>query len=323
MKYLLILLCLTTATHALIDENNNGLSDLWEKENNNGQLYSETYDPQADPDQDGWTNAEEAAAGTHPNNPNPPDGFISPDLIHTPAVMGTDSNGQPIIITFAVLTVSWPTQIGKQYTLLFSPDLSAASWLQVPNSQFIGNGNIHEFNLDLSSGDKCFWRVSVCDVDTDDDDLTNAEEHALGTNPSLTDTDSDTIPDSEEIALGSDPADFDSDDDLVTNAKETIEGTDMNNPDDFPPYWIWVENQVGFGSHKSFIDNTYSRTISYNSWDLEDIPDQKLQDLSTDFGPADVVTERDTLTLPETAAEAETMVGLGHVWIDTGDFHKP
>ena len=317
MKYLLILLSLTTATHALIDENNNGLSDLWEQTHNNGDLFSETYDPQADPDQDGWTNAQEAAAGTDPGDPNPPDGFLSPDLLHTPAVMSVDENGQPMIATFEVLTVSWPTLIGKQYTLLFSPDLSATSWLQVPDSQFIGDGNIHEFHFDLSSGDRCFWRVSVTDFDTDEDGLSNAEEHTLGTNPSLADTDSDTIPDSEEIALGSDPADFDSDDDQITNAEETESGTDMNDSEDFPPYWIWAKNQVDGGSKKFTIDNTYSVTYSYSMWDGTAIGDKKLQDQSSDFAPSDMVTERDTLSLPETDSEAEAMIGQGYAWATT------
>ena len=108
----------TAISLAIVDTNENGLSDLWEQAHNNGDLFSETYDPQADPDQDGWTNAQEAAAGTDPGDPNPPDGIIAPHLLHTPAVMGTDGNGQPIIITPEILTVSWPTLIGKQYMTL-------------------------------------------------------------------------------------------------------------------------------------------------------------------------------------------------------------
>ncbi len=210
----------TAISLAIVDTNENGLSDLWEQAHNNGDLFSETYDPQADPDQDGWTNAQEAAAGTDPDNPNPPDGIIAPDLLHTPAVMGTDGNGQPIIITPEVLTVSWPTQIGKQYTLLFSPDLSATSWFQVPTSQFIGDGNIHEFHFDLSGGDKCFWRVSITDVDSDDDSLTDAEEQASGTNPNNQDSDGDGSGDGEEVRNGSNPNSQQSDSDNLADGED-------------------------------------------------------------------------------------------------------
>ncbi len=52
--------------HAIVDTNDNGLSDIWEKQYNENELFTETFDPDADPDADGWTNAEEAAAGTNP-----------------------------------------------------------------------------------------------------------------------------------------------------------------------------------------------------------------------------------------------------------------
>ncbi len=65
---------------AIIDTNNNGLSDPWEKAYNQGFLFPNTFDPQADPDHDGWTNAQEAGAGTDPFSPNPPRGLIQPTL---------------------------------------------------------------------------------------------------------------------------------------------------------------------------------------------------------------------------------------------------
>ena len=52
--------------HAIVDTNDNGLSDIWEKQHNDNELFSETFDPQVDLDADGWTNAQEAAAGTDP-----------------------------------------------------------------------------------------------------------------------------------------------------------------------------------------------------------------------------------------------------------------
>ena len=53
------LLCATLPAFAFVDSNNNGLSDLWERTYNNGQLFGPSFDPQADADGDGWTNAQE------------------------------------------------------------------------------------------------------------------------------------------------------------------------------------------------------------------------------------------------------------------------
>ncbi|MBU6327632.1 MAG: hypothetical protein KGQ89_08390, partial [Verrucomicrobia bacterium] len=74
----------TTCAHAILDTNNNGLSDLWEKQHSNGQLFSPTnpgHQPTADPDQDGWDNRTEAAAGTDPSLANPPEGIVATTLL--------------------------------------------------------------------------------------------------------------------------------------------------------------------------------------------------------------------------------------------------
>ncbi len=230
MKRLLQLLCLfsalrflTTDTHAIVDTNANGLSDLWEKAHNSGQLFSETYDPQADPDQDGWTNAQEAAAGTDPNNANALNGVIAPGIDHIPAVMG-EENGQPVVISPEVVTVSWPTLVGKRYALHFSPDLSSGSWLEVPQSDFIGDGNIHEFNFETSGGEKCFWRVAITDVDSDNDGLTDTEEHTLNTDPQDSDSDDDNLADGEEITIGTDPNGQFSDEDDLPDGIDAVPG---------------------------------------------------------------------------------------------------
>ena len=38
-------LLLASSSFANVDTNNNGLSDLWEKAQNNGELFSEIFDP--------------------------------------------------------------------------------------------------------------------------------------------------------------------------------------------------------------------------------------------------------------------------------------
>src|SRR6478735_766848 len=118
-----LLLFLATHAQAIVDDNNNGVSDLWEKHYNSGALFTD-FDPQADPDGDGWTNAREAAAGTDPFDANPPGGFIQPRIASIPAVYTVpgEEEGEPELVTPGALTVAWPTLAGKQYTLLCSPD---------------------------------------------------------------------------------------------------------------------------------------------------------------------------------------------------------
>lgn len=176
-------------SYAILDTNENGLSDFWEKEYNEGELFPETFDPLADPDADGWTNAQEAEAGTDPFDPNPPDGMIRPTAAEIPAQWSEpDENGASYLIHPESIAVSWPTLPGKQYTLLFSPDLGAESWLPV-GEPFIASGVEATYGFDISQSDRSFWRVTVKDVDTDDDGLTDAEERKIGSSTYLADTD--------------------------------------------------------------------------------------------------------------------------------------
>jgi hypothetical protein len=225
---------LAPAVFAILDTNNNGLSDFWEKDFNNGSLFDEFFDPQADSDADGWTNAQEAAAGTNPFDPNPPDGLIRPATSHIPAVLGEpDENGVPIVITPEAVTVTWPTLAGKQYTLFFSPDLTAGSWLPV-GSPFIAYGGESEYGFDVNESDKRFWRVAMQDVDTDSDGLTDHEEHLFGTNPWSSET-FGGIPDAwlalyYQTVNGFDP-NVDDDNDGLSNFEEYLHGTNPNEED--------------------------------------------------------------------------------------------
>jgi len=171
-------LLLTLPVPAIIDTNSDGISDLWERQFNGDQLFDPPIDPAANPDSDGWTNAQEAAAGTNPFDANPPSGFIRPDIINIPAVWGDpDEYGNPVLITPETIRVNWQTIPGKQYTLLFSPDLSV--WLPV-GSAYVANGTITEYYFPLTEPTSNFWRVKIDDVDTDGDGVTDVEEIALG-----------------------------------------------------------------------------------------------------------------------------------------------
>jgi hypothetical protein len=78
-------LCLTWNAQGQIDSNNNGMGDEWEKAWNNGHLFPSTILPQADDDNDGWTNLQESTAGTNPFDGNPPNGILLPEISVIPA----------------------------------------------------------------------------------------------------------------------------------------------------------------------------------------------------------------------------------------------
>jgi len=181
---LILGLCAFPAS-AILDTNNNGLSDLWESMCNDEELFPSTdfpYGPQDDPDGDGWTNEQEAVAGTNPFDPNPPDGLLRPDIVHIPELWEDQNNDNILeLVTPEAVIISWTTIPGKQYTLLYSPDL--VDWLPVPDETFIGNGSQVEYNFTLAEDSKIFWRVTIEDVDSDGDGLTDAEEYELGLNP--------------------------------------------------------------------------------------------------------------------------------------------
>ncbi|MGL4399602.1 MAG: hypothetical protein ACRCXD_07015 [Luteolibacter sp.] len=226
--------------HAIIDSNSNGMSDLWEETYNQLELFPSTFDPQADPDHDGWTNAQEAAAGTDPHNSNAPSGFIRPEITHSPAIW-LDSNGDGIdeIDTPEAHVVTWPTLVGKQYTLLFSIDLAAGGWIPLGRPR-IGEGNPIGTGIPLAANSpRMFWRVKIEDIDSDNDDITDHEESQLGTDPYLADRDRDGIPDYWEFANSLDANDDgsnnvgfgaygDPDGDGANNLEEFLEETDPN-----------------------------------------------------------------------------------------------
>ncbi len=241
MKRLLFLAALlftlvTPPASGIVDTNNNGMSDLWELQFNDQELFLPgTFLPQDDPDGDGWNNGKEAAAGTNPFEPNPPDGYVRPAITYSTDVwLDLNSDGTPEFYP-AVATIGWPVLPGKLYTLQVSPDLGAGNWLLVDQAPADAIAErICHIPLTQADGpppDKLFWRVAISDTDTDGDGLSNCEEYLAGTDPAISDSDGDTLSDYAETVAGTNPNNCDEDGDGLTDAFEIAAGTDSKNQD--------------------------------------------------------------------------------------------
>ena len=176
LSVLAVQLLLLSQSHAVLDVNVNGMSDLWEKQYNNGNLFPNTFLITADPDNDGWNNLTQAAAGTDPFSSTSPNGFVTTDLIPS--------------LTYGAYALEWPTTIGKSYQVQYSFNLTPWSNLGTP---IIATTTIHSIGINATQPDttvppKLFWRVTITDVDSDGDGLTNAEEFTLDLNTSTATT---------------------------------------------------------------------------------------------------------------------------------------
>jgi hypothetical protein len=209
---------IVTAAHALtnLDVDSDGMSDVWEGQHGFATTGAQPADqlPTADPDGDGWTNLEESQAGTDPSSGVPPLGILKPTVLKHPDFP-------------TVFVVSWPSIEGKQYRLFASSDLSPESWFEI-DEPVMGTGSIIEYGTEALDEDgylaeRLFWRVSVTDVDSDGDTLTDWAELQLGYKPDDSDTDGDGLPDNTDPAALSNPAWMDRDGaNLATSVNEGL-----------------------------------------------------------------------------------------------------
>ena len=162
---------LTMSAHALppeqhpgIDNNGNGISDIYER------YYSYATDPNGDYDKDGVSNLKESIAGTNPGS--------SASFLTVRSVRFTGT----------AMETTWSTLRGKMYQLQAAPTLEGP-WMN-EGAALRGTGNPAYVNVPIT-GTSRYLRLEVSEVDTDNDGVSDWEEDQSGTNPLLYDSDGD------------------------------------------------------------------------------------------------------------------------------------
>jgi len=159
----LILVLALHGSHALaqkLDLNSNNMSDVWEQLFGAGSL-----NPNIDTDGDGFSNLQEALAGTDP--------FDAQSYPHIPTTSYTPTN----------FSVTLPAALGKQYTLQSIQPLSG-NWTNWTTETTIvaRTGSNITLSAQVTSASKLF-RIGIADVDSDGDGLNDWEEYQLGLDP--------------------------------------------------------------------------------------------------------------------------------------------
>ncbi|HEX4263551.1 MAG TPA: DUF1800 family protein [Verrucomicrobiae bacterium] len=145
----------------ILDQNANGMSDVWEIANN-----AEGVDPDADSDGDGVPNRLEAIAGTNPF-----------DARSVPRIL-------PITVSSNGVRVTMNGALGKRYELQACEAVCGSmgtNWF-TETSLIARTDTLVVLNAPANLSMK-FFRVSISDVDTDGDGLSDWEEYQLGTDP--------------------------------------------------------------------------------------------------------------------------------------------
>jgi hypothetical protein len=143
-----------------LDQNSNGMSDVWE------QIYNAVaMDPTLDSDGDGVSNLQESMAGTNPFDAN------SAPKIPTPVYSSSN------------FSVTLPNALGKQYQLQsVQPQISGWTNWTVESTIIARTGTVVTLTAPIAVTAK-FFRVGIADVDTDGDGLNDWEEYQLGLDP--------------------------------------------------------------------------------------------------------------------------------------------
>lgn len=154
---LFVSLC-TATSHAVVDENGDGLGDLWQLKYGAATLVAT-----ADADGDGQSNGAEAAAGTNP--------FVAGEIIAISSITRSATE----------VAVTWPSISGKRYQVECSASLDATSWTNI-GSLREGNNEVLQAAFPIQTSHQ-FFRVRVSDIDVDGDGVTDWEEIQAGLDP--------------------------------------------------------------------------------------------------------------------------------------------
>ncbi len=262
---------LTNTEEALIgtnptiaDTDGDGINDGTEVTNGSDPLNvcsPNANSPLCDQDGDGLTNADEAIQGTNPTvadtdgdgindgtevtNGSDPLNPCSPNVLAGPCDQDSDglTNTQEASLTTDPTnpdTDGDGINDGDEVTNGSNPldPCSPVPSLGCPTDD---DNDGTPAGLDPDDNNPCVPNPAAGPCDQDSDGLTNTQEAAIGTDPTIADTDGDGINDGTEVTNGSDPLSAcspdvnfggcDQDNDGLTNDDETIQGTDPTNPD--------------------------------------------------------------------------------------------
>jgi len=158
-----VLVSTMPAGFAMVDQNANGISDIWEwMYSTNGIVPGMA--PGSDPDHDGYSNLQEATAGTSPFDSN-----SVPRISHASVVSGTNVN------------IVMPGALGKVYQLQSATNLANPQWL-TETGMVLRAGTSVILPSPVKGAGK-YYRITISDTNTDGSLLNDWEKYQLGLDP--------------------------------------------------------------------------------------------------------------------------------------------